>query len=157
MTVFRGNDALGIPRDTEVVEIWSSRSEKGITAIDVDFRKRWHEGGRIFYYEEKKNWWSRACELNNMPAGEPGGPDSEMFYDFGAELSLHENSIWKDAPCHVNCDCGRLWEIGNSVFMQYQKQADGSFTELPQKNVDFGGGFERIAAADRSILMSSTE
>lgn len=149
VTVFRGNDALGIPRDTESVDIWKQLfQEKGIIATAVDFSERdGMQGGRIFYYEEKKNWWSRAGEPNNMPAGEPGGPDSEMFYDFGADLNLHENSIWKEAPCHVNCDCGRFMEIGNSVFMQYQKQADGSFTELPQKNVDFGGGFERIAAA----------
>jgi alanyl-tRNA synthetase len=49
--------------------------------------------------------------------------------------------------CHVNCDCGRFLEIGNSVFMQFQKQVDGSFSELPQKNIDFGGGLERILAA----------
>src|SRR5690606_26194038 len=49
--------------------------------------------------------------------------------------------------CHINCDCGRYLEIGNNVFMQYQKQADGSFKELPQKNIDFGGGLERILAA----------
>ncbi len=149
VTVFRGNDKLHIPRDTESVAIWKELfKEKGIEAVDVDFADRdGMQGGRIFYYDEKKNWWSRAGAPDTMPAGEPGGPDSEMFYDFGAELNLHENSVWKDEPCHVNCDCGRFLEIGNSVFMQYQKQADGSFTELPQKNVDFGGGLERIAAA----------
>ncbi len=149
VTVFRGNDTLGIPRDTESVSIWQELfKEKGIVAKDVDFADRdGMQGGRIFYYEEKKNWWSRAGEPKKMPAGEPGGPDSETFYDFGVELQLHENSPWKDEQCHVNCDCGRFLEIGNSVFMQYQKQADGSFTELPQRNVDFGGGLERIAAA----------
>lgn len=149
VTVFRGNDALSIPRDTESVAIWQTLfAEKGISAVAVDHADRdGMQGGRIFFYEEKKNWWSRAGEPKNMPAGEPGGPDSEVFYDFGTELQLHENSPWKAEPCHVNCDCGRFLEIGNSVFMQYQKQADGSFTELPQKNVDFGGGLERIAAA----------
>jgi alanyl-tRNA synthetase len=77
-----------------------------------------------------------------MPAGEPGGPDSEVFYDFGtkhkAEFGEH---------CHPNCDCGRFLEIGNSVFMQYVKTDVGGFKELPQQNVDFGGGLERIAAA----------
>lgn len=149
VTVFRGNDSLGIPRDTESVAIWKELfKEKGVEAKDIDFADRdGMQGGRIFYYEEKKNWWSRAGEPKNMPTGEPGGPDSEVFYDFGASLKLHENSPFKQEPCHVNCDCGRFLEIGNSVFMQYQKQADGSFTELPQKNVDFGGGLERIAAA----------
>lgn len=149
VTVFRGNDALGVGRDEESVAIWKELfANVGITAKDVDFSERdGMQGGRIFYYDEKKNWWSRAGVPANMPEGEPGGPDSEMFYDFGADQKLHENSVFKDKPCHVNCDCGRFLEIGNSVFMQYQKQADGSFKELAQKNVDFGGGLERIAAA----------
>src|SRR3989338_3662427 len=81
-----------------------------------------------------------------MPIGEPGGPDTEMFWDFGIELHLHETSNWKDEPCHVNCDCGRFVEIGNNVFMQYVKTETG-FEELKQRNVDFGGGLERMAAA----------
>ncbi len=149
VTVFRGSQELNIPRDDESVEVWKKLfSEKGIEAGDIDWAERdGMQGGRIFYYDEKKNWWSRSGVPTNMPAGEPGGPDSEVFYDFGAELNLHQNSPFAHEPCHVNCDCGRFLEIGNSVFMQYQKQADGSFTELPQRNVDFGGGLERIAAA----------
>jgi alanyl-tRNA synthetase len=81
-----------------------------------------------------------------MAVGEPGGPDTEMFWDFGVERQLHETSVWKDEPCHVNCDCGRFVEIGNNVFMQYVKKENG-FQELSQRNVDFGGGLERIAAA----------
>lgn len=78
-----------------------------------------------------------------MPAGEPGGPDSEVFYEF--DYIEHDKSFGEH--CHPNCDCGRYMEIGNSVFMQYQKQKDGSFKELKQKNIDFGGGLERITAA----------
>ncbi len=98
-------------------------------------------------YGVEKNWWSRSGTPDKMPAGEPGGPDSEVFYDFGAESKLHENSSWKDQACHPNCDCGRFMEIGNSVFMEYIKQPDGFFKELPNKNVDFGGGLERLIAA----------
>ncbi|MEX0895500.1 MAG: alanine--tRNA ligase [Patescibacteria group bacterium] len=149
VTVFRGNTTLGIERDDESVAIWQKLfAEHGITAKAVDSAET--EGlqdGRIFYYDESKNWWSRAGEPSNMPPGEPGGPDSEVFYDFGLERQLHEHSPFKNEPCHVNCDCGRFLEIGNSVFMQYQKQSDGSFTPLPQQNVDFGGGLERILAA----------
>jgi alanyl-tRNA synthetase len=105
-------------------------------------------GGRIFYYDEKKNWWSRAGIPANMPLGEPGGPDSEMFWDFGEELKIHENSSFKDLPCHVNCDCGRFVEIGNNVFMQYVKTKNG-FELLPKGNIDFGGGLERILAASQ--------
>lgn len=146
VTVFRGNEQLEIGKDTESVAIWKELfSQVGIKANDIDFSERdGMQDGRIFYYDEKKNWWSRAGVPANMPEGEPGGPDSEMFYDFGADRKMHENSIFKNEPCHVNCDCGRFLEIGNSVFMQYQKQADGSFKELAQKNVDFGGGLERI-------------
>jgi alanyl-tRNA synthetase len=84
-----------------------------------------------------------------MPAGEIGGPDSELFYDFDPknEYKYHEKSIFADAKCHINCDCGRFMEIGNSVFVQYMKESDGKLKELPKKNVDFGGGLERILAA----------
>ncbi len=151
VTVFAGNPDLKIPKDTEAVEIW----QRLFKSVGIDARAVEHadtegmQGGKIFYYPEKKNWWSRSGTPDKMPAGEPGGPDSETFYDFGEGLMLHEASEWKNEPCHVNCDCGRFMEIGNSVFMQYQKQADGSFQELPQQNVDFGGGFERILAASQ--------
>jgi len=101
----------------------------------------------IFEYGVKKNWWSRSGTPDEMPEGEIGGPDSEIFYDFGADFKLHENSQFKEEKCIPNCDCGRFLEIGNSVFIQYKKKADGTLEELPQKNVDFGGGLERITAA----------
>ena len=66
------------------------------------------EGERIFAYPANKNWWSRSYEPENMPAGEPGGPDSEVFYDFGENFRTHENSIYKNEQCHPNCDCGRF-------------------------------------------------
>jgi alanyl-tRNA synthetase len=144
VSAYRGNDEIGIPRDLEVVEIWKKLfASVGIDAKDID--NSWENGmgdGRIFYYENK-NWWSRSGTPEQMPVGEPGGPDSEMFYDLGADLKRHENSIWKNEPCHINCDCGRFIEIGNSVFMEYVKTEKG-FEKLPQKNVDFGGGLERI-------------
>lgn len=147
VTVFAGNEQ--VPRDEESVAIWKEVFSKvGIDAQDLDQSDELGmRGGRIFYYPEKKNWWSRSGIPSAMPVGEPGGPDSELFYDFGEELGLHQESAWSNMPCHVNCDCGRFMEIGNSVFMQYQKQADGSFRELPQRNVDFGGGLERLLAA----------
>jgi alanyl-tRNA synthetase len=100
------------------------------------------EGERIFFYDSSKNWWSRVGKPEKMPAGEIGGPDSEMFYDFGTP---HDTKF--GPHCHPNCDCGRFLEIGNSVFMQYVKAEDGSFKKLPKQNVDFGGGLERITAA----------
>ncbi len=149
-TCFRGSEELGIPKDEESAKLWQKLfADKGIVDAQIgEFPERdgMRAGERIFYYPEKKNWWSRSGVPQNMPVGEPGGPDTEMFWDFGVELGLHETSVWKDEPCHVNCDCGRFMEIGNNVFMEYQKTENG-FEKLAQQNVDFGGGLERIAAA----------
>jgi len=149
VTAFIGDEKNNVPRDTESAALWQKLfASKGIEAkvveigSEADGYRLGMQGGRIFYYEARKNWWSRAGVPENMPAGEPGGPDSEMFYDFGTP---HNPAF--GAECHPNCDCGRFLEIGNSVFMQYIKQEDGSFALLPKQNVDFGGGLERIAAA----------
>ncbi len=149
-TVFAGDKKNGIPRDDESVEIWKKLfAGKGIKAKDVELltEERGGElgmqGGRIFYYDSGKNWWSRVGRPEKMPAREPGGPDSEIFYEF---VNVpHDKKFGEN--CHPNCDCGRFMEIGNSVFMEYIKIEDGSFDKLEQRNVDFGGGLERIAAA----------
>lgn len=148
VSVFRGSEKFNIPKDEEAVNIWKKVfSEIGIQAKAVDFaEKDGMQGGRIFYYDETKNWWSRAGIPENMPVGEPGGPDSEMFWDFGEHLKFHEKSVWKERPCHINCDCGRFLEIGNNVFMEYIRTEKG-FEFLKQKNVDYGGGLERQIAA----------
>jgi len=150
VTAFIGDKQADIEKDSEAAEIWQKLfSQKGIDAkvIEIgseeDGYKKGMQGGRIFYYDSSKNWWSRAGVPANMPAGEPGGPDSEVFYEF--DYVEHDKSFGEH--CHPNCDCGRYMEIGNSVFMQYQKQKDGSFKDLAQKNIDFGGGLERIVAA----------
>ncbi len=149
VTAFIGDDKNGIPKDTEAGALWKELFQgKNIPAKEVEIGSEENgykvgmQDGRIFYYDVKKNWWSRAGIPDNMPAGEPGGPDSEIFYDFGTEhdIKFGEN-------CHPNCDCGRFMEIGNNVFMEYKKNVDGTFSKLPQKNIDFGGGLERIVAA----------
>ena len=149
VTVFIGDTKNNIPKDTESAQIWKKLFEsKNIEAKEVEIGSEEDgytigmRGGRIFYYNDKKNWWSRAGTPENMPAGEPGGPDSEMFYDFGTP---HDPKFGKE--CHPNCDCGRFIEIGNNVFMEYKKNADGTFSKLPQQNVDFGGGLERMTMA----------
>jgi len=145
VSVFRGNEKIGINKDLESVQAWKDIFKKNnIEANDVDEAEKYGlQDGRIFYYDETKNWWSRSGTPANMPIGEIGGPDSEVFYDLGEELKRHENSKWRDKPCHINCDCGRFIEIGNSVFIEFIRSAKG-FKSLPQKNVDFGGGLERI-------------
>ncbi len=146
ISVYRGNKNIGIEKDSESVRIWKDIfRERGLEAKDVDFaEKRGMQGGKIFYYEDGENWWSRTGVPEDMPVGEPGGPDSEIFYDMGNDLGYHEKSPWRDKPCHINCDCGRFIEIGNSVFIEFAKKENG-FEKLLQQNVDFGGGLERIA------------
>ncbi len=148
ISVYRGNEKFGIPRDEQAVDMWREKfMEKWIDAKAVDMaEKNGMQGGRIFYFDEKENWWSRAGVPENMPVWEPWGPDSEMFWDFGEELWLHEKSQWKNQACHPACDCGRFLEFANNVFMQYIKTEDW-FEELENKNIDFGGGLERIAVA----------
>lgn len=140
---------LGFKKERLYVTVFAG-DEKNNLKPDEEAKKIWLEIGvsedHIFSYGPEKNWWSRAGVPSNMPEGEPGGPDSEVFYDFGEELKLHENSPFKNEKCHPNCDCGRFMEIGNSVFMQFKKTKNG-FEELPAKNVDFGGGLERILSA----------
>lgn len=150
VTAFIGDKESGIERDNESAQIWKKlfagkKMDAKIIEIgsEADGYKNGMQDGRIFFYDAKKNWWSRAGVPSNMPAGEPGGPDSEVFYEFD---HIEHDKKWGE-NCHPNCDCGRYMEIGNCVFMQYLKNADGSFSKLPKANVDFGGGLERIAAA----------
>ncbi len=144
-SVYVGSEGGQIPKDTDSVEIMLQIFAK--YNIDADEAPDMPEGApseelnlgvekyRIFAYRAK-NWWQRGDAV-----GELGGPDSETFYD---TLKPHDTSF---GPfCHPNCDCGRFIEIGNSVFMQYQKTENG-WQELASKSVDFGGGLERMTMA----------
>ena len=150
VTAFIGDEQNGIPRDDETAQIWQQVfSEKGIDAqiipigSQADGDKRGIKPGeRIFFYNDKENWWSRSGAINETPIGDPCGPDSEVFYDFG-----EQNQDESFGLAHPASDGGRFMEIGNQVFMQYRRKEDGSFEPLVKKNVDFGGGLERIAAA----------
>ena len=130
---YEGNQKLNVPKDEDSKNFWL---ENGVAE------------DKIYFYDDKKNWWSRSGIPENMPVGEPGGPDSEIFFDFDpkGEKKIHENSKFAKEACHPNCDCGRFVEIGNSVFIQYKKTENG-LEELIQKSVDFGGGLTRMAAA----------
>ncbi len=102
------------PRDDEAVQAWL---ELGIPRE------------RIYYLPKKDNWWG--------PPGKTGpcGPDSELFYDTGRP---------KHGPdCQPGCGCGKYIEIGNNVFLRYNKTAEGTFEPLKQRNIDVGLGLER--------------
>ncbi len=150
VTCFIGDEKHGIPRDDEAAAIWQQVfKEKGIEAqiaeigsqADGDARGI-HPGERIFFYDDGENWWSRNGGLDKTPIGDPCGPDSEVFYDFG-----EQNQDLSFGLSHPASDGGRFMEIGNQVFMQYRRNNDGSFSPLDKQNVDYGGGLERIAAA----------
>jgi alanyl-tRNA synthetase len=149
VTCFIGDEAHGIPRDDEAASIWQQVfAEKGIDNKIVELGsaengdKLGMQGGRIFFYDDGENWWSRGGGLSKTPIGDPCGPDSEVFYDFGPQNHAEGYGL-----AHPASDSGQFMEIGNQVFMQYRRLEDGSFEPLERKNVDFGGGLERIAAA----------
>lgn len=104
-----------VPRDTEAAEIWRQNGLKE---------------EQIYFYGRSENWWG--------PAGKTGpcGPDTEIFYDMGKE-KCGDN-------CGPACKCGKFVEIWNNVFMEYNKNEDGTYSVLTQKNVDTGMGLERV-------------
>lgn len=150
VTAFIGDPEHGIPRDDDAANIWQKVfAEKGIEAKIVEIgsqadgdKRGVNPGERIFFYDDHENWWSRNGGIATTPIGDPCGPDSEVFYDFG-----EQNHADGFGLAHPATDSGRFVEIGNQVFMQYQRMNDGSFAPLAKQNVDFGGGLERIAAA----------
>ncbi len=135
VTYFEGSDS--IPKDEETFNIWQS------LGIPEE---------RIYPYGIDKNWWSRSGSPKKMPVGEIGGTDSEVFYEF--PQVTHDPKFGE--KCHPHCDCGHFMEIGNSVFIEYKK-TDNGFEKLPNKNVDFGGGLERLTAvvADTSDVFQT--
>ncbi|MBQ7466458.1 MAG: alanine--tRNA ligase [Clostridia bacterium] len=112
-TVFEGNESA--PRDEETA---SYLQELGITK------------DRIFYLPKEDNWW----ELEGT-VGTPCGPDNEWFYP------RHDKAC--GVNCGPACGCGRYVEIGNDVYMQYEKTENG-YVPLKNKNVDTGFGLERL-------------
>lgn len=139
VTVFEGDDDA--PIDTEAIEIWKKAFKEygidaelapDITDVPADLEAGKTHKYRIFKYPKKKNWWERA-----HAKGELGGPTSEMFYDRGV-IDVVQDKY------HVNDDSGRFIEIGNNVFMQYKLDENLKWQPLAQKNIDFGGGFERV-------------
>lgn len=150
VTCYIGDERYSIPKDTEAAAVWKRLYEsKGMTSGEAEigseeagYTRGIKDGERIFYYDGSKNWWSRNGSPETTPIGDPCGPDSEMFYDFGTP---HNPEFGEH--CHPNCDCGRFMEIGNNVFMAYKKVSGGEFVPLEKPNIDHGSGLERIAAA----------
>ena len=151
VTCFIGSEKYGIPKDIESAKIWQQVfKEAGVDAKIAEIgsaeegtKRGIKEREHIFFYDDHENWWSRGGGVETTPIGDPCGPDSEVFYDFGED----KQDIATYGKSHPASDGARFMEIGNQVFMQYKRNDDGSFSELKHKNIDFGGGLERIAAA----------
>lgn len=110
--------------DDEAEAIW--RDEVGIPQL------------RIVRMGAKDNFWSAG------PTG-PCGPCSELYYDQGPEVGCGS------AECKPGCDCDRYLEYWNLVFMQFDRQEDGSLIPLPKQNIDTGMGLERVAAIMQGV------
>ncbi|NLV57928.1 MAG: alanine--tRNA ligase [Clostridiales bacterium] len=121
---------LGLPKERLAFSVFAGDDD---CPRDEESARLWRSMGvpeeRVFYLPKENNWWG--------PAGLTGpcGPDTEMF------IITDKEPCGPD--CSPACSCGRYLEIWNDVFMQYNKQADGSFAPLAQKNVDTGMGLER--------------
>ena len=122
---------LNIPIERLAVTVFKGND---IVAADDESANIWRKMGisdkRIKFLGEDDNWWP------NMELTGPCGPDTEIFY-FRSEDEIPEEFDPED---------DRWVEIWNNVFMQYNHNEDGTFTELPKKNVDTGMGLERITA-----------
>ncbi len=124
---------LGIPADKISVTCFEGDAD---VPRDEESASVWREVGipenRIYFLPRSDNWWG--------PAGETGpcGPDSEMFIDTGKAAC--------GPDCKPGCSCGKYFEVWNDVFMQYNRQNDGTFDTLSRKCVDTGMGIERTAA-----------
>jgi alanyl-tRNA synthetase len=126
-TVFK-DDRGGLEADEEAAGFW--RSE---TQINPE---------QILYFGRKDNFWEMA------DTG-PCGPCSEIHYDRGPEACMCQGE--PDHICQVNGECGRYTELWNLVFIQYNKDAEGTLKPLPAKHVDTGMGFERVVAVLQGV------
>jgi alanyl-tRNA synthetase len=150
VSCYVGNKMYSIERDDSAIDLWQNEfAKRGVEAKVIELGsaengdKLGMQGGRIFLYDGKENWWSRNGNEDSTLIGDPCGPDSEMFFDFGEEF--HDEAKWGKA--HPASDSPRFFEIGNNVFMGYKKISESQFEAMKFPNIDHGSGLERIAAA----------
>lgn len=119
---------LGLKKEEIAVTCFAGNE---FTPKDTETGSYWKEQGlsddQIYYLPKEENWW----EINRGPCG----PDSEMFIDTGKPKCCD--------TCSPACSCGKFVEIGNDVYMQYNRIGDTEYIPAKQKNVDCGFGLER--------------
>ena len=124
---------LGLDKDKLYVSVYTDDDE----AANIWHHQEGVPRERIYRFEED-NFWA-------MGDTGPCGPCSEIFFDNGPEIGC-------DSPtCAVGCDCDRYIEIWNNVFMQFDRQPDGTLVPLPKPAVDTGMGLERLATVMQKV------
>jgi len=126
-SVFSGDDDA--PEDSESIRVYKEIYKELGLDYEIGLQKR------IATFGKKENWWG-------LPAGGPCGPNTEIFYDTGADYCSKN--------CSVACDCGKFIELGNNVFMEYFN-TNNIFKPLGRHNVDFGGGLDRLAMISQEV------
>lgn len=136
ITVFAGDQDA--PQDIESIQVW--KEQFALVGIMAEVDKPLSEGGRIFTMPKDSNWWG--------PAGQTGpcGPDTEMYLDLGEGFGSREL-----ADGMPDFESGRLVEVWNDVFMQYQKNEQGNFEKLGRHNVDTGSGLDRLCIFAQNV------
>lgn len=128
---------------TKELELPVERLFVSVYQDDEEAATIWHEKiglskDKIFYMGKEDNFWEVGAEG-------PCGPCSEIYYDRGEEFGC-------DSPdCTVGCDCDRYMEFWNLVFTQFNKNLDGTYTPLPNPNIDTGMGLERLAVMMQGV------
>jgi alanyl-tRNA synthetase len=126
VTIFGGDEKLGIPKDTEAEQWWKQFAPELQNADGT-----W----RIYCYGEHDNFW--PADAPSLGPNGPCGPCSELYYDTKPEQGAPE-------PVADSKDPRRYTEVGNQVFTQFNRLDKGKLEPLSQKNIDMGGGFERL-------------
>lgn len=126
-------DVLGMPEEKLYVTVYEEDDE----AYDI-----WHEKiglpkEKIFLFDKKDNFWEHGTG--------PCGPCSELYFDRGEKYGCG------DPNCTVGCECDRYIEFWNLVFTQFEKDEDGNYNPLKQKNIDTGCGLERLASVMQDV------
>jgi alanyl-tRNA synthetase len=124
---------LGIPEERLYVSVYKDDDE----AFDIWNKDVGIPANKIYRLGKETNFWEHGTG--------PCGPCSEIYYDRGAEYACG------NPDCEVGCDCDRYIEIWNNVFTQFDKQADGAYVELKNKNIDTGMGLERLACVVQEV------
>jgi alanyl-tRNA synthetase len=127
-------EVMGIPADKLWVSIYKDDDE----AFEIWNTKMKVPAERILRLGEKDNFWT-------MGDTGPCGPCSEIHFDQGEEVGCGR------PDCNIECECGRYVEVWNLVFTQFDRDASGTLTPLPNPNIDTGMGLERLAAVMQGV------